>query len=396
MRSRLLVMFVLLGGLCVTGFAERITLTRPIPSFNQAYTDGPEAWGPCNLGTGGCPDTLHQSGCLVTAMASVLGYYDIAVDVPAAASWTGSARSGMDPGLLNDWLKLRGAFGKCSQDLLGSCCLDWSRLPTEIALVRHENRSDVGLNPVSAVVIDHALRQGLPVVAGVHYGASCNSSPTQSENCHWIVLTGRAGNTYTIIDPYNPDTSDPRGVSTTLDRGSRGAYTIDRFYVVELASSQTTDLVARFEPQQPQVGATQRCSLRLPGTSTAVLIYAMATDPRGRTRYAHYDTNAPSASDNVQWSTAPRTLIPSPRTLETEWVWRQATLTTDDLGTWTWTIWTEEPARPGIRFAETVVSYDVRRPGQDATAESASPVALLLILVVVAGVIYLVASGATR
>lgn len=218
----------------VLGACESIQLPGTVPSFNQNYTEGPGAWGDCTLGTGGCPDQICTTGCLVTAFASVLGYYDVSVAVSASESCTGRARSGMDPGILNDWLRANGGFGQCSQDPVGSCCLAWNQLPGNLELTFYSNRSDVDLNPVTAVVIDHALRSGHPVVAGVHWGVFCRAGSSQSEDCHWIILTGKAGDTYTIVDPMNLDATNPNGVRTTLDAGTRGAYIIDRYVVIEL------------------------------------------------------------------------------------------------------------------------------------------------------------------
>jgi hypothetical protein len=219
--------------------AETILLPETVPSFNQNYADGPGAWGDCPLGTAGCPDQIRTTGCLVTAFASVLGYYNIEVSVPSQFSCTGEARTGMDPGILNDWLRQNRGFGRCAQDPVGDCCLAWDRLPGGIELIYYSNRSDTGLNAVSAVVIDHALRGGRPVVAGVHWGASCRAGSEQTEDCHWVVLTGKAGETYTIVDPINFDSADPRGATTTLDAGTRGAYIIDRFVVVSHPSSES-------------------------------------------------------------------------------------------------------------------------------------------------------------
>jgi len=220
--------------------AETILLPRTVPSFNQNYTDGPDAWGDCALGTAGCPDRVAGTGCLVTAFASVLAYYAVDVSVPASASCTGEARSGMDPGILNDWLRAHSGFGHCAQDPVGNCCLAWDRLPGGVELDFHSNRSDDGLNPVASVVIDHALREGHPVVAGVHWGAACRAGSSQTEDCHWVVLTGKAGDTYTIVDPINPDATDRHGVRTTLDAGTHGNYIIDRFVVCELDADGST------------------------------------------------------------------------------------------------------------------------------------------------------------
>ncbi len=215
-----------------TAEARGIALPRSVPAFSQNYTYGADAWGKATLGSDGCPDRFRESGCLVTAFASVLAYYGIEVSVPADRSFTGRAEVGMDPGILNDWLRIHSGFGQCGGDPYGSCCLDWDRLPSGIELSFYTNRSEVGINPVAEVVIDHALREGHPVIAGVHWGASCNGRSGQREDCHWIVITGKAGDTYTILDPYNPDPTSPRGVRTTLDSGSRGSYIIDRFVVV--------------------------------------------------------------------------------------------------------------------------------------------------------------------
>jgi hypothetical protein len=226
-----------LGAFTAAIDAETILLPRPVPSFNQNYTDGPDAWGRCALGTGGCPDRIATTGCLVTAIASILAYYEIDVSVPAAYSCTGRARTGMDPGILNDWLQAHGAYGHCASDPVGSCCLVWDRLPDGVGLTYYSNRSDDGLNPISSVVIDHALRSGEPIVAGVHWSSFCRPGSSQSEDCHWIVLTGKIGDTYTIVDPMNPDATDSEGVRTTLDAGTRGAYILDRFAVVSSVSA---------------------------------------------------------------------------------------------------------------------------------------------------------------
>jgi len=237
--ARLLIGALLLVFLFVPAMGQAIELPRTVPAFNQAFTDGPGAWGDCPLGTDGCPDRIWTTGCLTTAFASVLAYYEVKVSVAASNSCTGRARGGMDPGILNDWLRANAAYGHCAQDPIGNCCLDWGRLPGGVELAFHVNRSDVGLNPVASVVIDHALRQGRPVIAGVHWEAFCRGDSSQTEDCHWVILTGKTGEIYSIIDPYNADSSSPYGIRTTLDVGVHGAYIIDRFVIVERNSSLT-------------------------------------------------------------------------------------------------------------------------------------------------------------
>jgi hypothetical protein len=95
----------------------------------------------------------------------------------------------------------------------------------------HSNRTH-WIQPGRRAHNHHALRQGNPVVAGVHWGTACRRGSSQTEDCHWVVLTGKTGSTYTIVDPYNRDHASSTGVRTTLDAGSLGAYTIDRFVIV--------------------------------------------------------------------------------------------------------------------------------------------------------------------
>ena len=252
---------LLLGGLLLLAFArpvlgQTIELPRDVPSFNQAYTDGPNAWGDCRLGTDGCPDRISDTGCLTTAFASVLAYYGVELDIAAADSCTHRARRGIDPGIFNDWLRAHAGYGHCSSDPLGNCCLDWSRVPGNLELTFHVNRSDLGINPVSSVVLDHALRQGNPVVAGVHWGAFCRAGSSQTEDCHWVVLTGKAGTTYTIVDPYNPDATSPYGVRTTLDAGVHGAYIIDRFVIVEQGVVSSDASAAPASRAEQQAGSS--------------------------------------------------------------------------------------------------------------------------------------------
>ena len=178
----------------------------------------------------------------------------------------------MNPGLLNGWLQRHGGFGDCSQDPYGSCCLNWSRLPGNLELTFHSNRSDVGLNPVAAVVIDHALRQGYPVIAGVHWGAFCNGGTSQSEDCHWVVLTGKAGDTYAIVDPFNPDSARSTGVRTTLADGVKGTYIIDRFVVIEQKAPVTPAVSSEGTSSAPTSSSQSRGSETLSGLFAAIAV----------------------------------------------------------------------------------------------------------------------------
>lgn len=241
---KLVLLLVAAASLGLAATAETLSLPRVMPAFNQTYTVGNGAWGDATLGTGGCPDRLRATGCLITAFTAVLAYYEVELVIPAGLSSTGSAQAGMNPRILNDWLRARRGYGQCAGDPVGACCLEWGELPRGVTLSFHSNRSSSGLHPVAALVIDHALRLGDPVIAGVHWGAACRQGSSQTEDCHWVVLTGKTGSTYTIMDPYNPDHTNPAGVRTTLDAGSLGAYTIDRFVIVSRSPGDSSALNA--------------------------------------------------------------------------------------------------------------------------------------------------------
>ena len=338
--------------------AETIDLPRPVPAFNQGYTDGPDAWGRCALGTDGCPDDIYGTGCLITAFASVLAYYDVELSVSAAFSCTGTSRAGMNPGIFNDWLRETGGYGHCAQDPAGNCCLIWERLPAAIETTTHVNRSEVGLNPVSAVVLDHALRQGYPVIAGVHYGASCGGGTSPSEDCHWVVITGKRDDTYTIIDPFNRDSTSPYGIRTTLGAGVHGRYIIDRFVVVEPAAGAAIGLQLAAVPDRAsfQVGDRIRLTLSAPASAGEVLPYVRATRPDGRMVYAVRDA---SAASGIRWSETRESLFSEPVLLSTGQAWYDHRILRDDAGEWRWEAWIERADGSGIAVDRASLDYRV-------------------------------------
>jgi hypothetical protein len=362
MNRHLSILVLLIVGLSTawaTGtVAQTIDLPHSVPAFNQAYTDGPDAWGNCILGTAGCPDEICTTGCLVTAFSSVLGYYGISLTVPAESSCTGEERTGMDPGIFNDWLRAQGGYGQCSQDPVGNCCLIWEALPPGVEITTHVNRSETDVSPVSSVVIDHALREGYPVIAGVHWSAYCGGSSGQSEDCHWVVITGERDGVYTIMDPYNPDSTSPYGIRTTLDKGVHGSYIVDRFVVVAQSTDQDVDVQVAASPSSSvyHVGERMRLSLRTAGTTMPVLAFARVTTPAGDVVYAVIDRTVPSG---IRYSTSRASLIPNPRSLGSDWTWYDNTFHESDIGEWSWEIWVESPDDPGIRLDRQHVSYEV-------------------------------------
>lgn len=365
-----------------SAFGQTIVLPRAVPAFNQAYTEGIDAWGRCALGTDGCPDTIYATGCLITAFASVLAYYDIDVSVSAVFSCTGSSRIGMDPGILNDWLRENGGYGRCTQDPSGNCCLIWERLPAGIEITTHVNRSDVGLNPVSAVVLDHALRQGYPVIAGVHYGTFCGGSTRQSEDCHWVVVTGKRDDTYSIVDPFNSDTTSPYGIRTTLDAGVHGRYIIDRFVVVEPASGSAAHLTLLVTPSRQvfQVEDRVRVMLQEPAAVGPVLPYAQAMRPNGQLMYAVQDTTSASG---IRWSTVRQSLVAEPVSLSSGWTLYDHRFAASDVGSWSWEVWVERPGNEGVPLDRVTLSYEVT-PAETSVGAAVVGVLLVLAIAVVA------------
>lgn len=372
----------------LTCYPQTIELPRVVPAFNQAYADGPTAWGNCPLGTIGCPDQVRTTGCLVTAFSSVLAYYEIDVTVPARSSCTGEARFGMDPGIFNDWLREVGGYGRCARDPVGNCCLIWEQLPAELEITTHINRSDIGLNPVASVVIDHALRQGYPVIAGVHWGAFCNGGSSQTEDCHWVILTGKRDDTYTIVDPFNPDPTSPYGVRTTLAGGVRGSYIIDRFVVIEALSSNQVRLEIKASPQGTTYYVRDRIRLTLstPGSSAASLPFARVTMPSGLVAYAVLDE---TALESVRYSAIRESLVPDPLPLSSDWTWYDRTLFESDIGRWTWEIWVERADEPGTKLGRRTIAYEVR----PATASIGAAVLGILLVVAIAAIAFISTLG---
>jgi hypothetical protein len=370
-----------------------------VPSFNQAYRNSAGYWGSCPMGTGGCPDRIATAGCLITAFAMVLDYYGVDLSVPAGSSCTGTAQYGMDPGILNDWLRTHGGYGRCSTDPSGSCCLEWTALPSQVQISMRENTRSTGLDATAQRTIDQALAAGHPVICGVHWGSHCHGTTTQTEDCHWIVLTGRLGTTYSIIDPYNQDTHDPHGVTTTLDHGVFGAYTIDRYVVVSGAvptpAVQGLRLTLSFSPKGAGTYApdtAQERFIRVSGaTGDPVLLFARAIDPQGTIRYAYYTTSSPAPGTPLSLSKDRRSLYPSPVVLTNGLhEWNETRLAAGDAGTWTWDVWAEDPSRPGLAIAEDMAAYTIASAARPMEATGPVLVAAALALLITAAIYGLV------
>ncbi len=324
----------------------------PIPGFNQAYRDAHGYWGLYRMGTGGCPDRIETAGCLITSLAAVLNYYGITLSIPASESSTGKAREGMDPGILNDWLRAHNGYGRCTTDHVGNCCLEWTAVPKQVSFSEHENSATHGIDPASRFIINQALARGYPVIAGVHWGAHCHGTLNKTEDCHWVVITGRIGTGYAITDPYNRDVHDPHGVRTTLLHGVFGAYTIDRFVVVKAPLPTVRTFAIHLTFSGTPSGKT--AVILSAATAGKYLVFVQVVAPDGTVYYAR---RPDPAQLDMQLSPKRVALVPEPIDLAPGknvigWFDTRA----GPHGGYTILVQLEDPRRPGTSVATAIAA----------------------------------------
>ncbi len=168
----------------------------------------------------GC--TIKSDGCLLVSLTMALRFWGVKVMVPERHSSTGEPRFGMTPEILNDWFLWKNTYSYNSTGCPGRCLVDWYPLPGNIKVSsRRTNRGEY-LTSNTKRNIDYALSRNYPVIAGVHWGNYCHGNPAETEDCHFVLITGKWGDTYRIIDPAG-------GIKTTLDNGTFGRYIIDHY-----------------------------------------------------------------------------------------------------------------------------------------------------------------------
>ena len=368
---------------------DDISLPVTVSAFNQEYQGPNGYWGNCGLGTNGCPDKISTTGCLIAAFAMVLDYYNVSLSIPRESSCTDTARTGMDPGILNDWLKTHGGYGKCGSDI-GSCCLEWTHLPPQISVTQYFNHSEQGMDSTAQRMIDQSLRQGYPVISGGHWGSHCHGSTTQTEDCHWVVITGKKDSIYTIIDPYNSDTTDPSGVRTTLYKGRLGHYIIDRYVVIQgiVASSPLVNLrlSLSFSPSGTvKSGVTQVRSISITGASpdAPAFLYSRVIDPHGGISYAYYRSQAQA---KLHYSREKRSFYPTPRAFSNGTILlNKESTASENNGIWTWEVWAEDPQDPGTPHGYDIAAYTISSSG----TQTQTGIAIVLALAIfIASLIY--------
>ena len=212
--------------------AER--LGSPTPTTTPAGADIPplsvpifsqngQPWSDEQLGT--CTGlTIGSAGCAVTSKAMIADFFAIQVDIPAEHSTTGQARSGMDPGILNNWYVWQGGFAQDPRN--GGACLIWASDRGEVPHLHFLRRlynadPDGAIDPDKIALIDVALADRRPVMATVH---------TLAIPQHFVVIAGHHGGYYQINDPWY-------GLHTTFQNGnpylSGGRYVIDYLWFFE-------------------------------------------------------------------------------------------------------------------------------------------------------------------
>lgn len=189
-------------------------LEGEIPILDQ--TNYHQALGTCR----GC--TIQTDGCLLVSLAMALQFMEVKIIIPADHSSAGSARFGMSPEVLNDWFTWRGTYSYNPNGCPGRCLVDWYPLPGHVVASRRMTNRGEYLNPGTKKLIDYALSRNYPVIAGVHWNSHCPGNLKKTEDCHFVLITGRLGNTYQIIDPAG-------GIKTTLNKGAFGPYIIDHW-----------------------------------------------------------------------------------------------------------------------------------------------------------------------
>ncbi len=323
---------------------DEISLPVEPLGFNQLYVGADGYWGKFPMGLNGCYDSIARSGCLITVFSSVLDYYQIRLYVHAWSSSTGSAQMGVDPGIINDWLVEHNGYGPCGKDAVGDCCLEWTQLPDELGLSFYDNQSEYGLTRATKQRIDQALGNGYPVVAGVHW-EECISNPAQNENCHWVVIVGKQGTTYRIIDPYNRDIMNPRGIRTFLGQGSLGSYTVDRFVVVSGPVPAPMPLDLRLSADLFAAESAWKGTINVQGNYPAAEFYLRVTNPFGNTYFAY--TSNPQSGDKIRffYSTTKRSIFGRPVAISSDqWDWSSENMPGDQMGYWIWEFWAEDPS----------------------------------------------------
>ena len=176
-----------------------------VPLFSQQDN----LWKSHELGT--CAsDTLGSAGCAVISVAMVYAKYGVVLSSTAGV--------GMNPDILNAWLRDNGRYGADAGG--GLCDIQWWRLPAGVQYTGSDT---------SGARLNAELAAGRPVIARVH---------NTKMPMHFVVITGQHGATYDINDPLSL-------TRRQLDDGSPDAYIVDTFHYFRPSPASATTTAYR-------------------------------------------------------------------------------------------------------------------------------------------------------
>ncbi len=161
-----------------TGYDYATIKYTGVPDFKQRDL----GWGNDHLaGKSGCP-TVAVAGCALTSVADVLAYYG----TPQLTQGYGP----VSPDNLNRWLTAHGGYGGCkiSWEVAANSTGGYVGEPT----ILRTSQYDLAAREQA---IDNALSQGRPPIVEVKGKLGIP---------HWIVLSGKSGDSYSIVDPDGP------------------------------------------------------------------------------------------------------------------------------------------------------------------------------------------------
>jgi len=129
---------------------------------------------------------MYNSGCTTTAAAMVFDYYG----------------ANLDPGTLNDYLNSHSGY--TSGGYLKWDVAEAAANANGGHVTAFHAYGGSATNAVNNSTINNALNAGYPVIAQVDGGS------------HWVVITGKTDNTFTINDPYFPSFTTLASWSNTV------------------------------------------------------------------------------------------------------------------------------------------------------------------------------------
>jgi hypothetical protein len=155
--------FKLLSAILAIAISTHMTFAQAnVPSYSQRSYP----WSTDVLGWGPSYVTIGSDGCIVTGLASIRAYY-------------GNYHT---PRTMNNYLKANGGF-------YGNLVV-WGRVPGFRAL------RDYSYVAADLSYINWWLDRGYLIVAKTYF-------PPNRVSPHWVVLTGRSGSTYFVMDPWD-------------------------------------------------------------------------------------------------------------------------------------------------------------------------------------------------